>query len=209
MTARAAAISEMTLMGSISVLAALAARLNHDQGRPAVPALYFFTDPERTSDPTQSAERLPHGAALVYRHFGAPERRFVARQLARIARRRGLILLIAADPSLARAVGAAGVHWPERLLSRASPRFGLTLAAVHGAAGITAAARAGADACVLAPIFPTRSSSGRPPLGVFHASQLARAAPFPVIALGGINVETAPYLRGRGFSGFACVEALA
>lgn len=193
-------------MASPHLLAALARRLNRDDGSPPIPALFFFTDPDRTPDPLAVARRLPRGTAVVYRHFGAPDRVRTARALAAAARLRGLVLLIAADPDLAERVGAAGVHWPEaRLQARVGP--GLVTAAAHSAAAIARAADAGADACVLSPIFPTRSRSKRAPLGLFRASQIARAAPLPVIALGGVNADTGARLLGRGFAGLAAVDA--
>ncbi len=99
-------------------LAAQARRLHTEAGSPAIPALFFLTDPARTPDPLRIAARLPRASAVVYRHFGAPDRVRTARRLAELCQRRGLVLLIAADPALAERVGAAGVHWPERLLPR-------------------------------------------------------------------------------------------
>jgi len=192
------------------VLAGLARRLNQEAGAPLVPSLFFFTDPDRTPDPINVAKRLPRGAAVVYRHFGAPDRSKRARALANICRVRGLILLIAGDPELAQRVGADGVHWPEqRLPSRRERVARITTAAAHSAEAVARAAAFGADACILAPVFPTASSSRGRPLGLFRASQIACAAALPVIALGGVNVCTARRLAGRGFAGVAAVEALA
>jgi len=193
-------------MGSVHLLAARAARLNRDAGAPPIPSLFFFTDPERTPDPCTIARRLPRGTAIVYRHFGADDRAQTARALAAIARSRQLKLLIAADPELARAVGADGVHWPERSLQ---PRGGESLmtAAAHSAEAVARASEAGADACVLAPVFETRSASGNAPIGLFKASQIARAACIPVIALGGVDALRARLLAGRGFAGCAAVDA--
>lgn len=39
------------------------------------------------------------------------------------------------------------------------------------------------------------------------ASQIARGAALPVIALGGINVGNARKLAGRGFAGLAAIDA--
>ena len=197
-------------MGSLHQLASLARRLNREAGAPPLPALYFFTDPDRTPDPIETVKRLPRGAAVVYRHFGASDRVATARTLAQACRSRGLTLLIAADPALADRVGADGVHWPERLLpARRDGAARIVTAAAHSSAGVGRAAAFGADACILAPVFPTQSKSGRPPLGVFRASQIARAASVPVIALGGVNERTAQRLAARGFAGFAAVDAFA
>jgi thiamine-phosphate pyrophosphorylase len=194
-------------MGDQHALARLARRLNHDAGAPPIPALYFFTDPERTPDPASIVRRLPRETAVIYRHFGAADRVVVARRLARICKSRGLVLLIAADPSLARRVGAAGVHWPEKRLSRWR-RCGLTTASAHSAEAVARATAMGVDACILGPVFPSQSPSATRPLGPFRASQLARAAAIPVIALGGVNKKTGARLIGRGFAGLAAVEAL-
>ncbi|MGD9982481.1 MAG: thiamine phosphate synthase [Hyphomonadaceae bacterium] len=196
-------------MRSHRVLASLAARLNRDAGAPAIPSLFFFTDPERTPDPVAAAQRLPRGTVVVYRHFGAPERVGVARRLSETCRSRGLVLVIGADVELARRCHAAGVHWPERLMPiQRGGEFRLVTAAAHGAAAVAAAARARLDACVLSPVFPTRSAAERQPLGLFRASQIARASPIPVIALGGVRDARARQLVGRGFAGLAAVEAL-
>jgi thiamine-phosphate pyrophosphorylase len=203
-------MSDKTLMRSHRVLASLAARLNRDAGAPPIPALYFFTDPERTPDPIAAARSLPHGTAVVYRHFGDPARARVARQLAALCRSHGLVLLIGADADLAQRCGADGVHWPQRLLpAQRGGEFNLVTGAAHDENGVRDAAAARLDACVLSPVFPTRSAAGRTPLGLFHASQLARASAIPVIALGGVRVARARHLAGRGFAGLAAIEALA
>lgn len=188
------------------MLAAQALRLNRAAGSPAIPSLYFFTDPARTPDPVSSAWKLPRGTALVYRHFGAENRTAIARDLERVCRMRALSLLIAADPELAADVGA-GVHWPEHLMPGARTDAPLVTASAHSREAAFRAALI-ADACVLSPVFPTRSAAQREPLGLFAASQIARSVAIPVIALGGVNAETARLLSGRGFAGFAAIEAL-
>lgn len=182
-------------------------RLNRDAGAVGLPALYFFTDPKRTPDPLAVAARLPKGTAVVYRHFGAENRREVAKALAALCWRHGLVLLIAADPALARKVGAHGVHWPEaRARKRVGP--GLLTMAAHSEAALRRAALLGMDAVFLSPVFPTRSGSMRPALGLNRASALARGSAVPVIALGGVNASNAHRLLGRGFAGLASVDGL-
>lgn len=197
-------------MASVHVLAGLARRLNREAGAPALPALFFFTDPARTPDPAAALRALPRGTGVVYRHFGAPDRARTAAALARLCRARGLVLLIAADPDLARRAGAAGVHWPEaRLPARREPAHGgVVTAAAHSLEAIARARAYGADAVFLSPVFPTRSSAGHAPLGPFRASQWARTAGLPVFALGGVDAENARLLPGRGFAGLAAVDAL-
>ena len=185
--------------------------------RPAVtggkaPALWFFTDPVRTPDPVAVAQRLPAGAAVVYRAFGAVDAVEIGRELRRVARERGLRLLVGLDEALAGSIGADGLHLPERLLHR-GPRvrarrpFWLLTGAAHGAAALRRAASAGLDAAVLSSVFPSGSVSAGPALGPTRFAQLTREAGLPVIALGGVNAKTAQRLVGTGAAGLAAVDA--
>lgn len=186
----------------------VARRLNAGAGAPRLPPLLALTDPARTPDPLALAAALPPGSGLVYRHFGADDRRSVARRLAALCRRRGLVFLIGADIALAHAVGADGVHLPERLVYRG--RTGLpgliATGAAHGRAGLRRAAEAGLDAALLSPVFASASASAGAPLGAQRAGRMARAAGLPVYALGGVSRANARSLLGLGFAGIAGVS---
>jgi thiamine-phosphate pyrophosphorylase len=197
----------VSVMRDAAVLASIAARLNREAGKPPIPTLFFFTDPARTPHPLQSAARLPRGSAVVYRHFGAKDREKVAFQLAALCKRRSLVLLIGADLKLAQKV-RAGVHWPERLMPASKRTQRLETTAAHSPRALARAARAGFDAAVLSPVFPSKSKSAQTPLGPLRAMRLARAAALPVIALGGINARNGAQLSGRGFAGVAAIDGL-
>ncbi len=175
--------------------------------------MFFVTDPDRTPDPVRIAAALPRGTGVIFRGFGRPDAETTAKALARIARARGLVLLIGADAAMAARVGADGVHLPERLLGAARrikarrPRWIVTCAA-HSEAALARARRAGADAALLSVVFPSRSPSAGRPIGPVRLAILARRAPLPVIALGGVNGRTAKRLIGTGVHGFAAVEGL-
>jgi thiamine-phosphate pyrophosphorylase len=174
----------------------------------------FFTDPVRTPDPAAVLARLPPGAGVVYRAFGAPDAAETGRRLLRLARRKRLTLLVGADAALAAAIGADGVHLPERLawwaraLRRARPGW-LVTAAAHSWSAIVKARRSGADAAVVSPVFPSASPSAGRPIGALRFAQLVRGAGLPVYALGGVNAATARALTHSGAAGLAAVEALA
>ncbi|MGE5500788.1 MAG: thiamine phosphate synthase, partial [Ignavibacteriales bacterium] len=142
-----------------------------------------MTDPERTPDPTAIAERLPRGAGIVYRAFGASDAPDRVRTLALVARRRGLTLLIGADEQLASA--AQGIHLPERL-ARRLPRIrarhprSLITAAAHSPLGVRKAARLGADAVLLSTVFESRSPSAGRPIGPVRLAAITRRSPVPV-----------------------------
>jgi thiamine-phosphate pyrophosphorylase len=121
--------------------------------------------------------------------------------------------LSAADPVLAAASGAHGVHWPNRMLACARrwrtrrPDWVVT-ASAHSVREI-ARAEGLADAAFLSPVFASASSSATRPLGPLRAGRIAQDAPMPVLALGGVNTRTVRRLQGLGFSGAGAVDALA
>ena len=184
------------------------------KGASALPPLFFVTDPARTPEPEQVAERLPAGCGIIFRGFGRAEARSTAERLARISHRKGLTLLIGADEHLAARVGASGVHLPERRLHEAPglrrrrPGWLITGAA-HSESALIAGDRLGLDAALLSAVFESRSPSAGRPLGVVRFSALARRASLPVYALGGVNACTARRLLGSGAAGLAAVEGLA
>ena len=195
----------------MGTLAEAAARLKRAAGSD-LPALALMTDDVRLADPLPAARALPAGSAVILRHYRAPERAALARCLAAIARRRGLVLLVGEDPALARRVGAHGVHLPERAIGRAGSvrwhREWLITAAAHSPAALRAAAAAGADAALLSPLFPTASHPGVRPLGLQRFAALARQSRLPVYALGGIGRAHTQLLQGSGAVGIAGIGGL-
>lgn len=177
------------------------------------PPLFLMTDPAR-GDPAAAMGALPRGAAVIFRHYGAPDREALARALRHLARARGLLFLVAGDPRLAARVGADGFHAPERLVHRIAaarrllPR-GLVTAAAHGAPGVLAARRAGADAILVSPVFATASHPGARGLGPVRFAALARLADGRAVALGGMDVRALRRLRGGGAVGYAAIAAFA
>ncbi|MDY6924390.1 MAG: thiamine phosphate synthase [Pseudomonadota bacterium] len=197
-----------------SVLAREAANVSRAARRPApnLPPLLFFTDPDRTPRPWETAARLPAGSAVVFRSFGAADARETGLRLREATRRRDGLLLIGLDADLAETLEADGVHLPERALGQASalvdarPDWRVT-GAVHSAEALGGAA--GLDAAVLSPVFAAGGLSGaRPALGVGTFAALARHASVPVYALGGITGGNARELIGSGACGLAGVGAV-
>ena len=180
--------------------------------RKGLPALLFFTDPARTPDPEAIARRLPPGAAVVFRAFGATDAEARGARLLAIARERRLKLLIGADAGLAARLGAHGVHLPERLAHRARrlkaahPDWLIT-AAAHSPRAARRALLAGADAVVVSAVFPSRSASAGPPMGPVRLAILTRGLGGPAYALGGVDNKTARRLKDAGLVGLAAVDA--
>lgn len=167
-----------------------------------IPTLWLFTD-ERIGDALWPAlRRLPRGAGVIVRHHGLPpgERRALWRRLRRIALARDLVLVRAGATSLG--YGEAGVHgWT------GATRPGLRTVGVHDRRELARAARSRIDAVFVSPVFTTRSHTGARPLGPQAAGRLARAAPMPALALGGMDSRRARRLAPLGLSGWAAIDA--
>jgi len=176
---------------------------------PEVPPLWLFTDARRLADPLAAAARLPRGlAGVVLRHDNEPGRAALGRALARTCRARRLALVVAGDARLAAALGA-GIHlrggrWPGLVRLHRSP---LTSSA-HSLPELRRAARAGASLAFLSPAFATASHPDAGALGPMRWAALARRAPLPVLALGGITGASAQRLPRHLCRGAGAIGAL-
>lgn len=173
-----------------------------------------MTDPERVPDALKAAENLPEHSALIYRHFGAPEREFMAHRLRQVCFDRGVQFLVGADEELARDCGADGLHLSERVLDDARilhiryPDWILT-GATHSELALAKAAKLGLDAGFVSPVFASESPSAGEALGVTRFTDMTLSATVPVIALGGINSANAHHLIGSGAAGIAGISGFA
>ena len=194
-------------------LGAATLRARRGAAKPPLPPLLFFTDPARTPNAAATIARLPRGAGVVYRAFGAVDAVRVGLALLAVARRRRLVFLVGADVALALRLGADGVHLPERDAHRPArhrrlPRKFLVTRAGHSLAAARQARRAGADAVVVSPVFASASPSAGRALGVRRFTGIVRAGGLPAYALGGIDRSTVPALAGSAAAGLAAVAGL-
>lgn len=153
----------------------------------ALPKLWLMTD-ERMGDSLWTAlAALPRGSGVVFRHFSTPEaaRSAILHRLQKVARRRGLVL----------------VH-------QGADRQPLRLGAAHSMREGLAARRAGADAVLVSPVYPTRTHPGARALGPLRAALIARAVGLPAIALGGVTARRFRHLKRLGFVGWAAIDGL-
>jgi thiamine-phosphate pyrophosphorylase len=179
-----------------------------------LPKCWLFSDARARAGLAALAARLPPGSGVVVRHDGlarGPRWRLL-RRLMRIARARGLVVLLAGMPDKARRWGADGVHLRQRDAARApqARRLGLFVSMpVHNVREARRARRAGADAAFISPLHPTRSHPGAPALGRAAWLRLARLAGAQPVALGGMTAARARALnRASGIgAGWAAIDA--
>ncbi len=89
---------------------------------------------------------------------------------------------------------------------QSNPSALLTLAAVKE--GCYGASLPEIDGLLISAIFPSESPSAGTPIGVETLKKRTKDMNAPVFALGGINIKTAPKLRGTNIAGIAAVGAL-
>jgi thiazole tautomerase (transcriptional regulator TenI) len=118
-------------------------------------------------------------------------------------------VVVSSRADLALAVGAAGVHLPERDLPVAAARRllagGLVGRSVHSAEAALQAEAEGADYVVFGPVFESRSHPGQPPRGLDGLREVVAAVGLPVLAIGGVDPEGAARCRRAGAAGYAAI----
>ena len=109
--------------------------------------------------------------------------------------------------------GAHGVHLksdscPAARVRAIAPAGFLVGRSVHG---VEDAVRAGGavDYLIFGTVFPTSSKPGWTPTGPAALEETVRATPIPVLAVGGITVESAGQIARTGAAGIAAISLFA
>ncbi len=152
---------------------------------------------------------------IQYREKDMPytERLNLGREVASRAFEHGARLIVNADPELAEALDADGVHLGKGTVSvsamRAGGYAGLIGYSAHSGEEAAVAFAQGADFATLSPVFPTKSKfSSGPLLGLDKFEREVTLAGGPVYALGGVGAENAATCLARGARGVALIGAI-
>jgi thiamine-phosphate pyrophosphorylase len=137
----------------------------------------------------------------------------LASTLLPIARRHGARLTVHGDAALAKACGSDGVHLPagadavqaRNMLGR-EKLVGVSLHTVTEAEAIDPAI---VDYAIAGPAFETPSKPGYgPEIGRKGLAEITRAAPVPVLAIGGLNATRAAEVLAVGPAGIAVMGSI-
>jgi thiamine-phosphate pyrophosphorylase len=136
------------------------------------------------------------------------EQILLARSLLPLAHAKGAKLMVHGDASLAASVGADGVHLPSgsdpaaaRALVGPGRIVGVSIHTVPEAAAIDPTH---VDYVLAGPAFETASKPGYgPEIGRKGLAEMARAAPVPTLAIGGVNAARLGELVAAGAVGVA------
>jgi thiamine-phosphate pyrophosphorylase len=173
-------------------------RRRHPSHAKELPRRWLMTDPRLGDTLWNALAALPQGSGVIFRYYELPfaERRALFVQIARIARRRRLMLVVAGDDHLG--------HGPRHGRHR-----GALTAPVHTRRQASTAIRNGARLLFVSPVHATRSHPGARALGTARFGLLIRGLGVPVVALGGMNERRWRALRPLGVHGWAGIEAWA
>ncbi len=182
-------------------------------------SLYLVTDRGLMTTPTleEAVEQaIDGGCTLVQlREKNASSREFYrsAASVKKVTDRRGVPLIINDRLDIALASGAAGVHLGQSDLPAAAARRVLGPDKIIGVSASTpaqaeAAQAAGADYLGVGAMFPTGTKTDADIISMEELKKIRAAVSIPIVAIGGINLRTAPLFRGTGIDGFAVVSAI-
>lgn len=184
-----------------------------------LPRLYAIVDPLTTGhDPVALGEAMLAGGArcLQLRLKDAAPREVltIAQALRTATTAAGALLIINDRPDIARAACADGVHLGQddlpiaaaRRVLASGQRVGLS---THDLAQAVAGHAAGADYLGVGPMFTTQSKrDALPARGVELVRAVRTAVPLPLVAIGGITLDTAPAILAAGADSIAMIAAL-
>lgn len=177
--------------------------LRHDKS--ILPRIWLMTDPRFGDGLLRAVRKLPIGSGVIFRHYHLPdgERFRLFRNVRKICRQRGHVILLAGDENNARRWHADGFHGRKRR----SPIM-VHSAAVHDRHELAKARRMGADMVLISPLFSTASHVGQRPMGIARFITLAQlAGKMKVIALGGMTARKASMLDKASVYGWAAIDA--
>lgn len=191
--------------------------------RPVFPSFYPILDVDiaraRSLDPMAVLDAwLDAGVRLVQlraKHATGAALLDLADRCARLAADAGAIFIVNDRADVARLSGATGVHLgqddlPPEAARRLFPAPAIVGWSTHNEAQLRAAAAMPIDYVAIGPVFETGSKARPDPVvgidGVRRAVELAAGR--PVVAIGGITLETAPDVLAAGAASVAVIGAV-
>lgn len=181
--------------------------------------LYAIVDPEHVGgrDPLEVASAILRGGCAVLqlraKRLADRELLGLARAMRALCVKEGVPFVLNDRADLARLVEADGLHLGQddlrvseaRLLVGSMP-IGIS---THDLAQAEAAVRDGADLIGFGPVFPTATKENPDPVvGLERLQALCRRSPVPVVAIGGIGLDTVAAVAAAGAHSAAIISAI-
>ena len=124
------------------------------------------------------------------------------------------LFIVNDDPKLAALAEADGVHlgqgdMPIAIARKLYPELAVFGLSTHNLSQVREAARLCPDYIGVGPVYATPTKAiPDPTLGVEGMAEMIKAAPFPAVAIGGINCENLPLIKRAGARNYSVVRAV-
>ncbi len=187
----------------------------------ALPVSVLFTDRKKISDIKNTIKFLPKNSAIIIREYDLDKknREIFALEISKIARVRGLKILIGKDIALAKKIKADGVHFsdsdklPLQFLQKKSfyKKFIFSFSC-HNFKSVLKAQKIKSDMIFISPIFSTTSHLHAKNIGIRNLAEISLKTKsnsyheVNLYALGGISSANLLSVRKLGLSGFAAIS---
>lgn len=176
-----------------------------------LPKLVFFTDSNKLSNVYSVVKSLKPNILIIIRDYDHPQRELFAKEIIKLAKRRGNKILIAGDYNLAIKLNADGVHLPQykayqaKYIKNLSAKLIVTSSA-HCYKSVKNLNLLPLDAIFVSPIFKTTSHAKQKPKRVKFLSVMRLLSQKPVYALGGVNFKNIKLLNNLAINGIAGID---
>ena len=181
-------------------------------------ALYAVTDSRWLKEDEKIASKVEQailgGATIIQLWEKDADRQSFsddAKECLKVCRSYGVPLIINDDISIAKEIGADGVHLGQDDMSaiEACRIFdGIIGVSAHNITEANKACDDGADYIGCGAVFSTSTKDNTTSLGVDGLKEIAATSRLPVVAIGGIDENNISSLEGTGISGVAVVSAI-
>ena len=124
------------------------------------------------------------------------------------------LFIVNDDPKLAALAEADGVHlgqgdMPIAIARKLYPELSVFGLSTHNLSQVREAVRLCPDYIGVGPVYATPTKAiPDPTLGLEGMAEMIKAAPFPAVAIGGINCENLPLIKRAGARNYSVVRAV-
>ena len=166
------------------------------------PYLWLFLDEDRIKNDLSLIKNIKckHLFGVIVRAKKKGDLYKKAKQISKICRYKGISVFVSSSPLIALSVGADGVHFSKEYSNTRLYKNLSYSCSFHGLSDLRRIVDLKVKKVFISPIFKTRSTISKNPLGLTRLLFLSRLLKCEIGVLGGINKKNIKTLLKMGFS---------